>query len=131
MQRRSTHYTYGSSDIPFRLAPKEVTRTYHQEAPMPASQPASQFTRPQYRPFFPSNTYSIPLFLLLHATNSYTHPPAVTSINAVAAHVMPKNVFPFVALIPMSAPLSLTSETTFETMAVTMAEAMPRVRKAS
>jgi hypothetical protein len=52
-------------------------------------------------------------------------------MRAVAAHVIPKNLLPLYAAMPMSAPYLLTALTTLTMTTVEMAEAMPRMRNAS
>jgi hypothetical protein len=53
------------------------------------------------------------------------------SMTTVAAHVMPKNLLPLYAAMPISAPYLFTALTDLTMTAVEMAEAMPRVRNAS
>jgi hypothetical protein len=52
-------------------------------------------------------------------------------MRAVAAHVMPKNVLPLYAAMPISAPYLLIALTALMMTTVEMIEAMTRVRNAS
>lgn len=59
------------------------------------------------------------------------HDTEANSMRAVAAHVMPKNVLPLYAAMPISAPYLLTALTVLVMMTVEMIEAMTRARNAS
>jgi hypothetical protein len=79
----------------------------------------------QYAPLFAYVTFFRP------RQNSTIQTIEANSMTAVAAHVMPKNLLPLYAAMPMSEPYLLTASTALTITAVEMAEAMPRVRNAS
>lgn len=79
----------------------------------------------QYRPF------SVYVPCLRPRKNSTTQTNEANSIKAVAAQVIPRNLLPLYAAMPMSAPCLLTVSTALTMTAVEIAEAMPRVRNAS
>lgn len=53
------------------------------------------------------------------------------SMTAVAAQVIPRNIFPLYAAIPMSCPYLLMASTALTIIAVAMADAAPMAMKAS
>jgi hypothetical protein len=63
--------------------------------------------------------------------HSAIHPTEANSMRAVAAHVMPKNVLPLYAAMPISAPYLLIALTVLVMRTVEMIEAMTIVRNAS
>ena len=71
------------------------------------------------------------LSFLLREIASKIHTHAASSITVVAAHVIPRNIIPLYAAIPTLSPCWLMTCVTSTDIALAIADATPKVRKAS